>query len=53
MFALLSPGTKEAGVFVQVLKVSLKQIGLIKSFLFSPLHSPVTRIDPGLSTGTG
>lgn len=52
MFAWLSPGAEEAGVFVQVFKASLKQIGSIKPFLFSFLHSPVTSIDPGLSTGT-
>lgn len=48
---LLLSGAEEAGVFVQVFKASLKQIGLIKSFLFCFLHSPVTHIDPGLSSG--
>ena len=32
MFALFLPGAEEAGVFVQVFRASLKQIGLIKSF---------------------
>lgn len=50
MFALLS--AEAAGVFVQVFKVSLKSTGSIKSFPFSFRHSSVSRIDPGLSTGT-
>lgn len=52
MFALLCLGAEEGGVFVQVFKVPLKSTGLIKSFLFSFLHSSVTCIDLGLSTGS-
>lgn len=36
MFALFLPGAEEAGVFVQVFRASLKQIGLIKSFFPLP-----------------
>lgn len=49
MFALLPHGPEKAGVFVLAFKVSLKQTGSIKSFLFSFLHAPITVLIQGFA----